>query len=105
MRQAEILEGHVEVHRVIHLTCPNRNELGRRMRKRALKEGRYDDASDEVISQRIQTYEEETKPLIQFYDGKVVDIDATKQPIEVLGDIVAELVRMAAYKAMAKLTV
>lgn len=105
VRQAEILEGHVEVHRVIHLTCPNRNELGRRMRKRALKEGRYDDASDEVISQRIQTYEEETKPLIQFYDGKVVDIDATKQPIEVLGDIVAELVRMEAYQAMAKLTV
>ena len=58
-----------------------------------------------MISQRIQTYEEETKPLIQFYDGKVVDIDATKQPIEVLGDIVAELVRMEAYQAMAKLTV
>lgn len=105
VRQAEILERHVEVHRVIHLTCPNRNELERRMRKRALKEGRYDDASDEVISQRIETYEEETKPLIQFYDGKVVDIDATKQPIEVLGDIVAELVRMEAYQAMAKLTV
>ncbi|MBL47998.1 MAG: adenylate kinase [Roseibacillus sp.] len=105
VRQAEILEDHVVVHRVIHLTCPNREELARRMRKRSLKEGRYDDASDEVIAQRIETYEEETKPLIEFYDGKVADIDATKQPIEVLSDMIAELVNMDVYKDMANVIV
>ena len=45
------------------------------MRKRALKENRFDDASDEVISNRIETYEEETRPLIEYYKDKVVDID------------------------------
>lgn len=100
--QAKILEGYLEVHRVFHLTCPNREELGRRMRKRALKDNRYDDASDEVIAHRITTYEEETRPLIEHYDGIVSEIDGTKQPVEVLGAIIAELVKLEVFREMAK---
>ena len=90
---------------MIHLTCPDRNELSRRMRKRALKENRFDDASDEVISNRIETYEEETRPLIEYYKDKVVDIDATRQPVEVLGKIIGEIVKLDAYKERAKIVV
>ena len=36
VRQAEILDRHLDVHQVFHLTCPDRTELARRMRKRAL---------------------------------------------------------------------
>ena len=105
VRQAKILSDYLEVHRVIHLTCPNREELARRMRKRALKDNRYDDASDEVISHRIETYEKETRPLIEYYEGKVSEIDATKQPVEVLGDIIAEIVKLDVYREMSKVLV
>lgn len=105
VRQAKILSEYLEVHRVIHLTCPNREELARRMRKRALKENRYDDASDEVIAHRIDTYEKETRPLIEYYEGNVSEIDATKQPVEVLGDIIAEIIKLDVYRDMSKVLV
>ena len=105
VRQAKILSEYLEVHRVIHLTCPNREELARRMRKRALKENRYDDASDEVIAHRIDTYEKETRPLIEYYAGNVSEIDATKQPVEVLGDIIAEIIKLDVYRDMSKVLV
>ncbi len=105
VRQANILSDYLEVHRVIHLTCPNREELARRMRKRALKDNRYDDASDEVIAHRIDTYEKETRPLIEHYEGKVSEIDATKQHVEVLGGIIAEIVKLDVYKEMSKVLV
>lgn len=102
VHQAKILENYLEVHRVIHLTCPDREELARRMRKRALKDNRYDDASDEVIAHRIDTYVEETRPLIDHYEGRVSEIDATKQPVEVLGDVIAEVVKLDVYREMSK---
>ena len=75
------------------------------MRKRALKENRYDDASDEVIAHRIDTYEKETRPLIEYYEGNVSEIDATKQPVEVLGDIIAEIIKLDVYRDMSKVLV
>ena len=102
VNQAKILEDYLEIHRVIHLTCPDREELARRMRKRALKDNRYDDASDEVIAHRIDTYVEETRPLIDHYEGRVSEIDATKQPVEVLGDVIAEVVKLDVYREMSK---
>ncbi|MCH2333104.1 MAG: nucleoside monophosphate kinase, partial [Roseibacillus sp.] len=105
VQQAEILDRYIEVYRVIHLTCPDREELARRMRKRALKDNRFDDASDEVINHRIETYVDETRPLIDYYEGKVSDVDATRQPVEVLGMIIAEIVKLDAYMERAKIVV
>ena len=105
VRQAEILEGYLDVHRVFHLTCPNRAELARRMRKRALKDNRYDDASDDVIAQRIKTYDEETRPLIAHYGEKVAEIDGTQQPVAVLHDIIGQMMQLEVYQKMAQITV
>lgn len=86
--QAELMDRHVEVLQVFHLSCPDRDELRRRLRKRALKENRFDDASDETISRRIKTYEDESKPMLQHYHKHVVmDIDALRSPVQVLNDI------------------
>ncbi len=105
-RQAEMLDRYLEIHQVFHLTCPDREELARRMRKRALKDNRYDDASDEVIEQRIRTYEEETKPILDYYPAeKVTGIDATQQPVRVVHDITARVVELEVYKQLAKITV
>lgn len=44
--------------------------LRERIKGRAVVEGRPDDASDEVVTNRINTYHEKTEPLIDFYKAK-----------------------------------
>jgi adenylate kinase len=48
-----------------------------RIKGRALKEGRADDASEDIINNRIVTYHNQTEPLIEYYDkvGKYNEID------------------------------
>ena len=50
-----------------------------RIKGRALKEGRADDASEEIINTRIVTYHNQTEPLIEYYEkaGKYHEIDGT----------------------------
>lgn len=106
VRQAEILSRYIEVHQVFHLSCPDRNELARRMRKRALKDNRIDDASDKVIDQRIATYEAETKPILDFYPTKIVtDIDATQPPVKVLAEMIHRITSLPVYEEMAQYVV
>jgi adenylate kinase len=81
------MENLIVVRRVFHLSCPNRNELVRRLRKRAIKDNRLDDASEEVIRKRLACYEEETKPVLNFYSDVVTEIDALQPPVKVLQDI------------------
>lgn len=101
VRQAELLDQYVEVHQVFHLSCPNRDELARRMRKRALKDNRIDDASDKVIDQRIATYEAETKPILAYYPPeRVMTIDATQQPVKVFHEIVSRIISLPVYEEM-----
>jgi adenylate kinase len=103
VRQAEILSRHIDVHQVFHLSCPNRNELARRMRKRALKENRLDDASDKVIDQRIATYEAETKPILEYYPPEIVTlIDATQPPVKVLAEMIQRITSLPVYDEMAR---
>ncbi len=101
VRQAELLDQYVEVHHVFHLSCPNRDELARRMRKRALKDNRIDDASDKVIDQRIATYEAETKPILAHYpDELITTIDATQQPVKVFSEILQRIINLPIYEKM-----
>ncbi|MCH7226978.1 adenylate kinase family protein [Haloferula sp. A504] len=103
VRQAEIIADFLQVHQVFHLTCPDRGELARRMRKRALKENRIDDASDTVIAQRIETYDAETRPLLDHYPDEIITVvDAMRPPVEVLGDIIRRIVALPAYQEMGK---
>ena len=87
VNQAKLMENLIDVRRVFHLSCPNRNELVRRLRKRAIKDNRLDDASEEVIRKRLACYEEETKPVLNFYSDVVTEIDALQPPVKVLQDI------------------
>jgi adenylate kinase len=87
VNQAKLMENLIDVRRVFHLSCPNRNELVRRLRKRAIKDNRLDDASEEVIRKRLACYEEETKPVLNFYSDGVTEIDALQPPVKVLQDI------------------
>ncbi len=99
VEQAKLLETDVEVLKLFHLSCPDRTELARRLRKRALKDNRFDDASDKVIQERFKTYEDETKPILEYYTReKVVDIDASQPPAKVLYDILGEVMKLDAWR-------
>jgi adenylate kinase len=101
--QAEMISKFLEIHQVFHLSCPDRQELARRMRKRALKDNRIDDASEKVIQQRIATYEEETKPILDFYSADLVtNIDATQPPVKVLHDIIGKIITLDVWRESSK---
>ncbi len=103
VEQAIIMERYIEVLHVFHLSCPNREELHRRLRKRALKDNRWDDAKDETIAQRIRTYEEESKPMLQYYPAeKITDIDATQHPAVAFHTILSTIINLAAFTEAAR---
>jgi adenylate kinase len=106
VEQARILEKHIEVLRVFHLSCPDRTELARRLRKRALKDNRFDDANESVIQQRFATYEAETKPILDYYNGdRIVNIDASQPPAKVLYDILGGVMTLDAWKELEKMKI
>jgi adenylate kinase len=83
--QARIMDELIDVKNVFHLSCPNRDALFVRLKKRALKDNRLDDANDEVINRRLATYETESKPVLGYYgQNRITCIDATEPPAKVL---------------------
>ena len=92
MQQAQLLEDTIDVLKVIHLVA-DQAKMVERLRRRALKENRVDDASDEVIARRFDVYQKETKPVLEYYPAdKVVRIDAAQSQIRVLSEIIRVLV-------------
>ena len=92
LKQAKLLEDTLDVVAVIYLRA-DLSKMVERLRRRALKENRFDDASDEVIRRRLEVYERETKPVLEFYPKEIVhQIDATMSQIRVLHEIVQILV-------------
>ena len=95
VRQAEMLRDTIDVKAVLNLTCKDQSKMIERLQRRALRENRLDDANLEVIKRRLQTYETETRPVLDFYGPKLVhDIDSTASPVNVLGQILGILVRI-----------
>ena len=70
--QAEAMDKHLDVLQVIHLVCPDINEMVTRMKRRALKENRLDDADEKVIRRRFEVYDAETSPVLKHYDPSVL---------------------------------
>lgn len=83
--QAKIMEELIDVEKVFHLSCPDREKLFYRLKKRALKDNRLDDANEEVIRRRLALYETESKPVLGYYAKDIITcIDATQPPAMVL---------------------
>jgi adenylate kinase len=90
--QAKLLEPFLDVRKVFHLSCPDRSKLVARLKKRALRDNRLDDANEEVIHKRLETYEKESKPLLDHYGADLtMQIDATEPPLLVLNRVVTAI--------------
>jgi adenylate kinase len=90
--QAELLSRFLDVLKVVHLACNDLEKMVGRLRMRALKENRPDDADERVIRNRFVVYERETRPLLDFYSGdKLVNVDCLASPARVASQILAVL--------------
>ena len=92
VNQAKILGSKLDVRRVFHLTCSDKAKVYDRLKRRALKDNRLDDINDEVIARRLRVYEEETKPVLDFYGPKLIThVNADQWPYQVLRDILVDI--------------
>lgn len=73
-----LFESGEEVTAVVSIMIPD-EMIRERIRHRASIEGRADDAKDETITNRINTYHDKTEPLVDFYKkaGKYEEVDGT----------------------------
>jgi adenylate kinase len=92
VNQAKIMEEMIDVEKVFHLSCPNRETLFYRLKKRALKDNRLDDANEQVIQRRLDIYENESKPVLNYYPKECIAVvDAMQPPAKVLFEILASV--------------
>lgn len=79
----------IELQAVVHLKV-SREELRRRLLARALREGRSDD-TEATIDHRLEVYDTETEPLLEFYARRrlMIEVDGEQPADEVFLDIVA----------------
>ena len=91
--QARLIDDIVDVQKIIYLRCDDLSKMVERLRRRALRENRFDDANDEVIHRRLVEYEEKTRPVLDFYpEHKIERIESTMSQIRVLSHILRVLV-------------
>jgi len=95
VHQAEMLHELLKVVAVFYMCSTNFGNLVARMQRRALKDNRLDDANLAIIRQRLKTYENETKPVLNFYGKKSVHrINTDGTPVQTFSKILRQLVKI-----------
>jgi adenylate kinase len=88
VQQVDIIRDHLEIHRVIYLKCSDEEDMVHRIRRRAIRENRTDDANEDVIRHRFEVYHRVTAPVLEKYDPSIIhEVDANGSPAEVLRSI------------------
>ncbi|MEK7729106.1 MAG: nucleoside monophosphate kinase, partial [candidate division KSB1 bacterium] len=84
-RQAEMLQRMAQVRIILRLDCADREILIARLHRRAVLEGRADDASEEVIRHRFEIYAQQIQSTLAFYPHELMaNIEATTPPVRIL---------------------
>ncbi|MEM1072014.1 MAG: nucleoside monophosphate kinase [Planctomycetota bacterium] len=93
VEQADLMDKHIDVLGIVHLVCPDKEAMIKRLRRRALKENRIDDAKEDVIRNRWRIYEDETAPVLGHYDSSIIhEVDAVGSPASVLQHVLEVVV-------------
>ncbi len=91
--QVEMLKDTINVLHVIHLVCADVDKMVDRIKRRAIRENRADDANEEVIRTRLEVYRRESEPVINAYPPEIISqIDAMQSPPEVLVEVLQRLI-------------
>lgn len=93
LNQAMAMDRHINVLLILHLTFTDMDDMVMRLKRRALQQGRLDDADEAVIRRRFDVYVQETRPVLSHYDPKLVgEVNAVGAPAEVLMHVLQTLV-------------
>lgn len=93
LAQAQAMDSLIDVRKVIYLRCSNIDEMVQRIKRRARRENRHDDADEATIRKRFEVYDSQTAPVLKFYDPSLIaEIDAIGTPAEVLHRILSVVV-------------
>ena len=91
--QIELLKDTINVLHIIHLVCADVDKMVDRIKRRAIRENRADDANEDVILARFDVYRRESEPVINAYPPEMISqIDAMDSPPEVLVNVLQRLI-------------
>ena len=91
--QADLVKDHLDIVRVVNLACTDVEDMIHRLRRRAIRENRADDANEEVIRQRFQVFAEKSAPLLKQFPEEIVHtIEATGSPAEVFKEVLSAVI-------------
>jgi len=94
LAQAKMLDEHLDVRGILELDCPDENILVERLRRRALIEGRQDDADEKTIRNRFKVYREVTAQMLAHYPADaVMTIDVSIPILNILHEMSTALVK------------
>ncbi len=94
-KQVELLNRIVKVIKIFKLSIYDEAVVIERLRKRALAQGRADDADDAVIKHRLDVYRRETESCITAYPGTILTrIQSNQTVFDVHLDIIHALGKM-----------
>jgi adenylate kinase len=86
--QAEMLGGVAFVKLILQLDCEDREILVKRLNRRAVLEGRDDDANEEVIRRRFAVYEQQIRATLSHFPRKLIEfVDVSATPVSILAAI------------------
>lgn len=90
--QAKILNDRIEVVKIFNLKLQDEEEAIERIKQRALRENRRDDANDTIIRSRFETFHRQTADVLRFYDENLaLEMNASENPLLVLAELAREI--------------
>jgi adenylate kinase len=90
--QARMIAEKIDVVRILFLKLPDEEEAVQRIKCRAIKDGRLDDADESVIRDRMAIFHLQTADALSFYDESLVtEVNAADSPIAVLAELAREI--------------
>lgn len=90
--QAKYLSATLDVLAIFSLELGDDEEAVQRIKLRATKEGRVDDAREEVIRGRLATFHQQTSETLSYYDPSLIlRINASQLPLKVLADMAGHI--------------
>lgn len=96
--QAGMMGQYVDVKAIIVLEVQNRQELIKRLQRRAIIEKRVDDADEKVLWTRMEVYDKETSIVLDHYASHLIyRINAEQRPLEVVRDTLVKTAHILAY--------
>lgn len=86
--QTKLIDDDINILQVVNFACDDEEEMIKRMRRRAIRENRADDANEEVIRHRFRVFHEISKPVLDCYPEEIIStVQAKGSPAEVLRHI------------------